>query len=459
MLAPTHIVFGTALSLIVLAVFGLSSSLHWSIIFCAIIGSLLPDIDLPKSSIGKLVTPLSKAIEKRFGHRTITHSLLAWALVSVVFASFVFLFTFIFNTVTDTPIQNLNLQIRWISAFSIGYFSHLLLDMFNPSGVPLFWPNPTRDVALGNPKYRPRSGAKSEAFIFLGLCLVLVLALPLSEYGFKSSLRWMLATPDSAIKQLQGMSTHHYIDFSGTLSRDNISIAGRAEILGSARDTLTLYYKGTVYTLGDHHAADIVAERARVLSTETAIENKSFSFKNEPRDSLLAAIPDDYLLSGSIQLPKGLTLNLPVTSTVSTITQTGRTLKLNYASKTQLSQLELTKHYYLKQKKTQSKLRLLQKEFDRTTAALNTFAQNDGLTREGRALLQTQDESRAYTKKRRQLSETLEQLTFEIQEQQLILAEQQPVFSGSVNLRPVLAVPENKEWKDYINISVMGGKK
>jgi membrane-bound metal-dependent hydrolase YbcI (DUF457 family) len=54
MLAPTHSVFGMFMTLIILAVFGVQMSLHWSILLVAVLGALMPDIDIPKSFIGKI---------------------------------------------------------------------------------------------------------------------------------------------------------------------------------------------------------------------------------------------------------------------------------------------------------------------------------------------------------------------------------------------------------------------
>ena len=54
MLAPTHSIFGLFLTLILLAVFGVKEGLHWTILVVAIIGSLMPDLDMPKSFIGQI---------------------------------------------------------------------------------------------------------------------------------------------------------------------------------------------------------------------------------------------------------------------------------------------------------------------------------------------------------------------------------------------------------------------
>ena len=86
MLAPTHSVFGIFLTLIILAVFGVQWGLHWTIILFAVLGSIIPDIDHPRSVIGKLFLPISIPLERRYGHRAVTHSLIGWAISSVIFA-------------------------------------------------------------------------------------------------------------------------------------------------------------------------------------------------------------------------------------------------------------------------------------------------------------------------------------------------------------------------------------
>ena len=50
--------------------------------------ALLPDTDTPKSLIGSLLRPISRLLERRIGHRTVTHSLLALGLVAGVASIF-----------------------------------------------------------------------------------------------------------------------------------------------------------------------------------------------------------------------------------------------------------------------------------------------------------------------------------------------------------------------------------
>ena len=72
MLSGTHIAFSTVLYLGGATVFECETSLiSWAI---AALFSLMPDIDLPTSKIGRPLFFISVPLEKQFGHRTITHS-------------------------------------------------------------------------------------------------------------------------------------------------------------------------------------------------------------------------------------------------------------------------------------------------------------------------------------------------------------------------------------------------
>ncbi|WP_282154488.1 metal-dependent hydrolase [Cytobacillus gottheilii] len=82
-------------------------------------GSLLPDIDEPRSFIGRRSFGLSKYVKQKYGHRGITHSLFAWMLVS-----FVFLIYPSFLTV----------------GISLGYLFHIIGDLFSVRSIPILAP-------------------------------------------------------------------------------------------------------------------------------------------------------------------------------------------------------------------------------------------------------------------------------------------------------------------------------
>lgn len=91
-----------------------------AVFLAALLLGQLPDIDTPRALLGRLLRPLSTAIETRYGHRTITHSLLALALVAG--ASYLLAPSY------------------WLTLAG-AYASHLAIDLLiGASGIALLWP-------------------------------------------------------------------------------------------------------------------------------------------------------------------------------------------------------------------------------------------------------------------------------------------------------------------------------
>ncbi|MBL8687078.1 MAG: metal-dependent hydrolase [Alphaproteobacteria bacterium] len=98
----------------------------------ATISGLAPDLDTPKSSIGKRFPFIAYPLGFLVGHRGFTHSLIA---IFICLAGLTWLL--------QHP-QLVGWQHFVIIPFLIGYLSHLLGDMMNPSGIPLLWPHQQR---------------------------------------------------------------------------------------------------------------------------------------------------------------------------------------------------------------------------------------------------------------------------------------------------------------------------
>lgn len=93
----------------------------------AMLGGLLPDIDHPQSTLGRRIPFISIPIAKVFGHRGITHSLLAVIGVAALLMFY------------GVPLIGMGAA-GILAPVCIGYLSHLVGDMLTPSGVPLLWP-------------------------------------------------------------------------------------------------------------------------------------------------------------------------------------------------------------------------------------------------------------------------------------------------------------------------------
>jgi len=87
----------------------------------AVAGSLLPDIDHPKSWVGRRTRPISTAIAATFSHRGVTHSAIAVIGLTML-------------------LLHAGYRRGGVTALIIGYLSHLAADMLTPQGLRLAWP-------------------------------------------------------------------------------------------------------------------------------------------------------------------------------------------------------------------------------------------------------------------------------------------------------------------------------
>lgn len=178
MQAGTHIA-GAVLTLAIARGFGLEVGPVEAVACFA--ASILPDIDTTTSGVGRFFRPVSRFLESRFGHRTLTHSLL---------------FTF--------SLAALLLPLYFASpgvwfAFLYGYLSHLLLDTLNVNGVPLLWPNRLQFWFFPNRKMRVPYGSPTESTIALVMLFTGIFLWPVGSNGFDTAFRRMVATPETAV--------------------------------------------------------------------------------------------------------------------------------------------------------------------------------------------------------------------------------------------------------------------
>lgn len=142
MVGFTHIAFGALIG----ANFGNKE------ILLASFGSILPDIDTNFSTVNRV---LKTGKQNQFSHRGIMHSL---SIPSLIFLVYWLIF------------QNMG-----IIPFIAGYLSHILLDMFNPKGVPLLSPFTRKRFKMPISIETGSLYDKALGFIFIALFIVFLI--------------------------------------------------------------------------------------------------------------------------------------------------------------------------------------------------------------------------------------------------------------------------------------------
>jgi len=138
MSGPTHASFAFTIYLAVSSIMTLYQPEHSMFL---LLGALFPDIDHHGSMVGKRIF----LIRRFLTHRKQTHSIpVALLLLVVGLISFPQHWTFVL-------------------AFFIGVVSHILLDLFNLSGVYLFWPFLNKRISFRS--NRGKAYRKRESFI------------------------------------------------------------------------------------------------------------------------------------------------------------------------------------------------------------------------------------------------------------------------------------------------------
>jgi membrane-bound metal-dependent hydrolase YbcI (DUF457 family) len=140
---------------------------------CVGFGSLLPDIDNARSTMGHKFGWVSKSIQHLAGHRTLFHSLLGLALGSLIALGLEQLVSYLLLTRgLIVPAQLVRGTHLVFFAVLFGCIMHIAADGLTEGGVPLLWPNHRRYGFPSNPHWRFRTGTWPEFVIVWGFMLL-----------------------------------------------------------------------------------------------------------------------------------------------------------------------------------------------------------------------------------------------------------------------------------------------
>jgi inner membrane protein len=317
MLAATHAGFATALYLGGAAVFEYPTDpASWGL---AILFSFMPDIDIPTSKVGRPLFWISVPLEKRFGHRTITHSLIGVAILVLLASPLYFTYPLCFWAVVG------------------GYWSHIQIDMANIRGVDLFWPSPIRVVMPGKIKYRLEVGSKAEMIVLCSMLVFCVGLYPMSSLGLRGGLHQILKDFDISYDEfveVQGLNWHTLeLKAIDNLTLEHIEC--NCPILGAWQNGLIVEYNGKARSVGKsqmHHnlypvdAVLIKGESLRVITQRVDMKGRSLRWLVEN----LKANHGYYLL-GELYVDADKVVNVGQIETYHPVIWGGNTVKLHYA--------------------------------------------------------------------------------------------------------------------------------
>jgi hypothetical protein len=155
---------------------------------------MLPDVDNPRSFIGRMLFFLSNPIDRKFGHRTVTHSFLA----TFILGATVYLSLFIYSR---SPTH----YIPIVGTVVIAYFSHLFFDAMTKQGVQIYYPSRVWGVFPIRTSWRIRTGSKAEILFFAAFLAMALIFLPMGQSGAIKTFNrlFLIHQTDVKLRQLE----------------------------------------------------------------------------------------------------------------------------------------------------------------------------------------------------------------------------------------------------------------
>jgi inner membrane protein len=294
MTSPTHISF----SLFTLAFASIGQGMEFNYenaIICAL-GSLSPDLDNSKSWLGRLFPFISKPVENKFSHRTLTHSLLA-----IVFIwSIAVLVKILFFTGNFNPL-----------AFAIGYTSHILIDCASVQGVKILYPFSMRNAVFPFDTQQPeayRIIVGSKADVALGFVFVF-LTIPFAYISFKTHtkiVREFQRDINSAVRSYNELSKNFlcWARLEGINTTTGDKLKGDYLIISAEKQNMLLIKEGSLtLSVGkDNFKNDIFTANILTIPKQKAqVEVKNLSIQNQTLANSIDLNDSLLFISGEIE--------------------------------------------------------------------------------------------------------------------------------------------------------------
>lgn len=329
MKGTTHVGFAGLMYLVLFTTAGVSLSAGNAAALA--FASVLPDIDTGGSRIGRICPPLTRFLERRFGHRTLTHSLLLITILSLVLL---------------VPIL---LGSELAASFLLGYATHPFLDTCTPNGVRLFFPfSRLRCVfpfdSAAPRRFRVESGSRLDTALGGLMWLACIPALYVADLGYERFVRLTQHSVESAVRDYESFCGSAVVRIAMT-ARDGLSgetLVGRFPVAG-ALNAHTLIFAGPdgrLHSVGKEFEAEYTADNI-------------VSEKGEPAAVVVRQVDMRYQVLGILAAEEGesycfgdvvTAVDIPLPSRPRGFTPVhgnGKRIHLNFARKPDIEELGL----------------------------------------------------------------------------------------------------------------------
>lgn len=302
MMMLTHIAIGGAATSLILG-----TANPWIILISAIT-SQIPDLDTTRSIAGRILYPLALYIERRFPHRTITHSLYCVAAIAFL----------------TSPIGYFLSWKLW-AAIPIGHLiGGALPDCFTKRGVAIFYPDLRPVVVPGNPKARIISGSVAEYWVLGGAIALLIISCNLSSAGgitdqFGQAFFQNTETAAATFRK-SGSTNQIWATIDGTNLATSQKIKERLEIVDiKGNNLIAIDNEQRLQEIGD--SGQIKGTVKVSVGAKHQISSREYNLLDTSIDDWVNGLPIGSHITGSLKLedaeevvfPKSLQYMEPVT--------------------------------------------------------------------------------------------------------------------------------------------------
>jgi len=261
--------------------------------------SLVPDIDHPKSFMGRIFPGLSRKVLKKWGHRKATHSVFAILVVALIFLPLVILPPFFKGSPGPLapPFLPKGGPGGIYLALVLAYASHIFIDLFNQSGVKLLAPySKDKYISFRTPAIRILVGTWKE-YVLLFIFVLLAFSITGRSFSIhqavRSASKVFYRHYDGALKDFQDNS--RYICNAQVLYFDHVSREKKTETL----QVLAMFPEKAFLLRGEER---IILKKDNIDEIEIFKTSQKVSQRSLSGSSLeeLASIPAGSFVSGTI---------------------------------------------------------------------------------------------------------------------------------------------------------------